>query len=92
MALRIEEKNGVFFLDGIINSDTSQAFKNHMDFIMETYGNVTINIDKVNEIDLNGLSVLKQFYTQSNRNAKDFFIVGYCCKEIYNDFKYDQSA
>lgn len=92
MALRIEEKNGVFFIDGIINSDTSQAFKNHMDFIMETYGNVTINIDKVNEIDLNGLSVLKQFYTHSNRNAKDFFIVGYGCKEIYDDFKYDQSA
>ncbi|MBO6605720.1 STAS domain-containing protein [Psychroserpens sp.] len=92
MALRIEEKNDVFFLDGILNSDTSQVFKKHMDFIMETNGYVTINIDKLNEIDLNGLSVLKQFYRQSNKNAKDFFIVGYGCKEIYGEFKYDQSA
>ncbi len=59
---------------------------------MGTYVNVTINIGKVNEIDLNGLSVLKQFHRQSNKNTNDFFIVGYGCKEIYDDFKYDQRA
>ncbi len=32
MALRIEEKNGVFFLDGTINSNTSKAFKKHMNY------------------------------------------------------------
>jgi len=92
MALQIIEKNGIFLLNGPINNKTSKSFKSHMDILINELEDITINIDKVNEIDEAGLMLLRQYHSKSLMDNKDFSIIGYGCKEIYQDFKLYQVA
>ena len=93
MALKITDQNGLFIIEGSINSVTSKHFENHLEEIINKNNKVTINIDKVNQIDSIGLSILKHFYNSCLRNYnKAFFIVGNGCKEIYDDFKIEESS
>lgn len=91
MALKITNQNGVFVAVGPINAATSKSFQNHLNILIEKYKKVTINIDDVNQIDTNGLSVLKEFYLRGLRYNRDFSIVGYGCKEIHNEFKLEEA-
>ena len=92
MALKIIEQNGIFIAEGSINSATSEFFQNHFNDIIDKYKKVTINIDKVNQIDRIGLSVLRKFYINGLRYNRDFSIVGFGCKEIYDEFKFEEVA
>ena len=91
MALNVTDQNGTFAASGPINATTSESFRNHLNNIIEKYRNMTINIDGVNQIDAAGLSVLKEFYLRGFRYNRDFSIVGYGCKEIYNEFKFEEA-
>ena len=92
MALIVTDQNGIFTVSGSINSTTSESFRNHLDTIINSYKNVTINIDNVNQIDANGLSVLREFYLDGLRYNRDFFIIGNGCKEIYDEFKFEKAV
>ena len=59
MALQILEKNGTFELCGKLNTNTSQSFITHFQYLIKTFKNVTINIDKVKAIDASGVEALK---------------------------------
>lgn len=86
MALKITEDKGIFILDGPINSETVMSLKSHLDYLTAKFNRVTINIDKVNEIDVKGMSILRQFHLNSFETKSSFSIVGFGCKEIYDDF------
>ena len=90
MALKITEENFVFVVEGPINAITTESFQNQLNIIMDNYKKVTINIDKVNEIDANGLSILREFYLNGLRYNRDYSIVGYSCKAIYDQFKFNR--
>lgn len=92
MVLKITEQNFVFVVEGPINAITSESFQNQLNIIMDNYKKVTINIDKVNQIDGIGLSVLREFYLNGLRYNRDFSIVGFGCKEIYDEFKFEDVA
>ncbi len=92
MALKIKEKGGVFFLEGPMNCETAQDFKKHLTFIMKHNEQITVDIEKVNEIDNSGLSVLREFYSNSLNQNRKFYITGYGCKEIYDDFRGNKIA
>lgn len=92
MALKITENKNVFDIEGVLTSSTTQLFKKHMDALFKINGDITINIEKVYEIDIAGLAILKQFYKNSIKNNRCFTIIGYGCKEIYYDFKTDYVA
>ncbi len=87
MALQINFKNGVCMIDGSINTTTAKMFKRHIRALMDKLGEVTINIENVKEIDVTGLSVLREFYVNQKKNKNVFSIIGHGCKEIYHDFK-----
>ena len=60
---------------------------------MVKYNKVTINIDKVDQIDVIGLSVLKHFYLSCLMNYnRAFYIVGNGCKEIYDEFRFEKAS
>ena len=92
MALQIKENNGVFELEGAINNATAQSFKMHMNALMLSNQQITINIEKVDEIDITGLKALKELYMNSKGKDQSFYIVGYGCKEIYHDFRTSYAA
>ena len=93
MALTITEQNGIFNIEGSIINTTSKYFKIHMSEILKKYNKVTINIDKVSQIDEAGLSVLRYFHISSlMKYNRAFYIVGNGCKEIYDDFRFNKVA
>lgn len=92
MALTLRDQDGVFVAAGSINKATSESFQLHLNTIFDQYKSVTINIDEVNQIDANGLSVLKEFYLIGLRYNRNFFIIGNGCKEIYDEFKFDAAV
>lgn len=92
MALKIVEQQGTFFIQGRINNTTAANFKSHFEYLMEINNELTLNIDAIEEIDVEGLSALHELYTQALIYKKEFFIVGNGCKEIYDEFKYSMAV
>tara|TARA_B100000809_G_scaffold264621_1_gene320952 strand:- start:2724 stop:3002 length:279 start_codon:yes stop_codon:yes gene_type:complete len=83
MALQILEKNGTFELCGNLNTKTSRSFIIHFEYLINTLKDVTINIDKIKAIDINGVEALKTLIAISLKNNCILSIIGKGCKDIY---------
>ncbi len=92
MALQILENNGTFYLKGSIDTSTSQSLISHFKHTVGIIKEVTVNIDKVTMIDANGVTALKKLFLTALNNKKIFSIVGYGCKDLYNDFNAPSAA
>ncbi|SFD04514.1 STAS domain-containing protein [Algibacter pectinivorans] len=83
MSLNIKENNGVFLLEGIVNTATSKKFKDRLEFLLTYTKSVTINIEKVSAIDNHGLHVIQELFQIAKTKNKSFSVIGYGCKTIY---------
>jgi len=92
MALTISKINDVFKVKGSINTNTAKSFQTHLEMVMNTQGELTIDINDVKEIDTRGLKALKALYHFALVHSREFYILGNGCKEIYDDFKTHMSA
>ncbi|MFS4482934.1 STAS domain-containing protein [Hyunsoonleella sp. 2307UL5-6] len=92
MSLKIKENNTTFFIEGSINASTANQFKNHMEFLILYKKELTINIDNVAAIDSSGMQVFRDLYKTAIANNKKFVVVGYGCKEIFQDFETSVAA
>ena len=85
MALTIKEQNGIFFAQGIINSSTSELFKNHIEFLLNFQNSLEINIDAITKIDTNGLLAFYKLYKKALIYNIDFKITGKGCEELLQE-------
>ncbi len=92
MALTIKENNGEFLVEGAINASTAKHFQNHCEMLLNALGNLTINIEKITQIDKSGLQALKAIYDRAITYNKNFYMVGVGCKEIYDEFRLNAAA
>jgi len=92
MALQILECNRTFYITGKINTTTVNSFITHFKHMLRKYDEVTINIDKVKEIDKSGVEAFKTLHTNATENQKELSITGYGCKDIYYEFTYHKTA
>ena len=92
MALQITEQRNAFMLQGAINQTTSKSFMQHFEFLLQLNNELTIDINNVHEIDSDGMDALKALYGHALVANKKFNIVGYGCKEIYDEFRYKSVA
>lgn len=93
MALQILNNNGTVYLQGNINASTAQNLVSHFNYLMkDSKKEVTVDIDKVTEIDASGVLALKTLFLKALRNKKTFSIVGYGCKELHTDFNTPSAA
>ena len=92
MALQILENEGIFHLEGSLNSSTTRSFITHFEYMISTIKKVKINIDKIKDIDESGLSAFKNLMTIALKNNKLFCIVGDGSKDIYEDYSYSNVA
>ncbi|WP_299886037.1 STAS domain-containing protein [uncultured Lacinutrix sp.] len=92
MALQILENNGTFHLSGNLNATTSRAFIIHFEHVINSFKKVTVNIEKVKEIDTNGVAAFKTLLANALRENKLFSVIGNGCKDIYNEFNHSQMA
>jgi len=92
MTLQIFKKNGIFYLNGKLNSSTLKSFTTYFEYNLSQNKNVTINIDDVIEIDKSCLEAMRNFTKVAILKQKVFSIEGNGCKEIYDDFKQTNRA
>ena len=83
MLLTIKENNGIFLVEGVITNATIEQFKNHVEFLMVYTKSLTLNIDNVMAIDKKGVKLIGELFKKAQFHKKEFSIVGYGCKEIY---------
>ncbi|WP_435415304.1 hypothetical protein [Polaribacter aestuariivivens] len=86
MSLQISEQNGTFHLNGKLNASTLNFFNTYFEYNLSQEKSIVVNIDKVIEIDKNGVEAFRNFTKNAFLNQKVFQIVGNGCKEIYDDF------
>ncbi|MBU3821265.1 hypothetical protein KO566_04265 [Flavobacteriaceae bacterium XHP0103] len=92
MALTIKQQNSFFNVEGNINSSTVKQFKNHLEFLILYTKSLTINIDNVKEIDKDGMKAFHYLFAKALNYKKKFEIIGYGCKDIYEDIQYNHAA
>ncbi|MDO6596003.1 STAS domain-containing protein [Oceanihabitans sp. 2_MG-2023] len=92
MPLTITEENNTIILEGVLNTNTISGFKNHFNVILNTNKAVTLDMDKVTEIDASGMYTLKEMYRNAIHSNNIFFVIGSGCKDVYEDFKYPNVA
>lgn len=86
MALEIIQKEEIFYLKGQLNVISKLAFITHFNQLFRKQNKITVNIEDVNDIDKQGLQVLFFMMEKAEKYNKTFSIVGYGCKEIYDQF------
>ncbi len=92
MALIITQQDNTIILKGSLNTATINNFKIHFGCIVNTLKSVTLNIDKVTDIDECALQTLKTMYVNGVVNQQMFFVEGKRSEEIYEAFVYPQVA
>lgn len=76
MALTITEKNNVFIVEGSINASTSKSLINHCKSFLKAFGEVSIDLQQIAHIDMNGLLAIKSLYAFAQKSKTNFFVVG----------------
>ncbi|AEH01191.1 hypothetical protein [Lacinutrix sp. 5H-3-7-4] len=92
MTLQILENNGVFYLEGDLIANTTRSFIIYFEYKIKTMEAVTVNIEKLNLIDKNGVAALTTLLANALREENKFVVTGIGCKDIYEDFNYQNVA
>ena len=87
MSLQISKQNGIFYLDGRINSTTLKSFKTYFKYNLSQSKKIIINIDNVLEIDRSGVDAIYNFIKKAISKQKIFSVIGHGSKDIYDCIK-----
>ena len=85
MSLKISKKKSVYFMKGRITKSTVNLFLIYFKKKLFKKEKIVLNIDAIKQIDRIGLKALKEFIKEGVGRSKEVFIIGYGCKEIYDD-------
>lgn len=86
MAILIENQNNVFNIKGEINQFNAKILKSYVESQFHSFDRVVLNINDVKKIDKEGINILTSLYQVSMQKEKSFSIIGYGCKDIYDQF------
>lgn len=92
MALTITRKEKIFEVAGQINATTAGYFKTHFTITLNSSRGLTIDINKVTEIDASGIRALQSIYNDAQSWNKPFHIIGIGSKDIYDEFRSSKVA
>lgn len=88
----INECNGNFVVKGVVNVLSARCFRSKCEKLLNTHGELTINIEQITEIDKAGLVAIRTLYDNALNHNRGFYMVGVGCKEIYDEFRYTVAA
>ncbi|RCS27254.1 hypothetical protein DUT90_09150 [Polaribacter sp. WD7] len=86
MALQITQKKGAYYLKGQINVMSKLVLITYFNQLFRKENKIVINIEEINAIDKQGLQALFFMMDKAEKSNKIFSIVGYGCKDIYDQF------
>ncbi|MCA0132598.1 STAS domain-containing protein [Winogradskyella alexanderae] len=76
MALTITEINGIFTVEGMVNSTTANQLKNYCETLLNTCGKVIIDLQHIAFMDINGLMTLRELYAYAKSSNTVFSVLG----------------
>ena len=85
MSLKISKKKSVYLIKGRITKSTVNLFSAYFKKKLGKKKKIVLNIDAIKQIDSMGLKALKEVVKEGAKKSKEVFIIGYGCKEIYDD-------
>ena len=85
MALTIRENNGIFLVEGAINTSTRKNFQKHCETLLNAFGELTIHIENVTEIDESGINAIQSIYKNALKLNRGFMVIGNISKYIYDE-------
>ena len=92
MALTITRNDKIFKVEGPINSSTASFFKTHFAITLNSLSGLSIDINKVTEIDDKGLLAIKSLFENSITWNKPFSIIGEGSNLVYDALNYSSVA
>lgn len=92
MALLITRNNNIFEVEGNLNNTTSSYFIAHLSLSLNSSNGLSIDINKVKEIDSNGIKALEEIFNKAKSWDKPFYIIGENSEKVYDQFKYNNVA
>lgn len=92
MTLTITKNEQLFEVTGQINATTASYFKCHFVIALNSLSGLSIDINKVIEIDDTGMQAIKTIYTKAEQWKKPFKIIGFGSKDIYNELRFQKTA
>tara|TARA_R110002051_G_scaffold301713_1_gene369677 strand:+ start:4080 stop:4382 length:303 start_codon:yes stop_codon:yes gene_type:complete len=76
MALQITETRGMFSVHGALNTNNAGILSRHMSMFINPKNPVTLNLERVEAIDLNAAYTLQKLYVNAMRNNSILTIIG----------------
>lgn len=76
MALRIEDKNGLFEISGRVTSQNLGILRTYFQAILEKTEHLLVSIEKVTEMDSSAAHFFERFYREVAGDNKVIHIIG----------------
>ncbi|MEC4003990.1 STAS domain-containing protein [Flavobacterium sp. SUN052] len=76
MALQITNNSGILEINGNLNSQNTNSFNNYFNALLESTNFITISLNNVVEMDINGLNTIVGLYKKALTKNSIFYIIG----------------
>lgn len=87
MILTIKKNHGLFSVAGAINSETAQHFQTYFENVLEKSGDLTIDIENINEIDEDGINAIGVLYNNARNFERGLLIIGHVSQHILESIR-----
>lgn len=92
MDLQITSCNNFYKVKGHLNKSNVNIFIHEFENIFDSTETLTISIKDIESMDKYGVDALSKLHAEALMKNKQFSIIGYGCKELYDHFKTEAAA
>lgn len=90
MALSITKQSGIYEINGVLNSQNMNSLKHYFELLIEQSVYIKMSLNKIIDLDSNGVQFISSLYRIAVEKNKIFFIVGLNNKELVSLFKKEE--
>lgn len=90
MNLIIKQKNNHFELTGFLTRQNLPRFQRRFQDIFQKHSEVKVNIEGLKSIDHFGVMALAKLHNHALAKDKEFSIIGYGSKDLYEEFQSEE--
>jgi anti-anti-sigma factor len=76
MALQITNNSGILEINGSLNAQNTKSFQNYFEALLHNSKMITISLNNVIDMDINGLHTIVNLYKKALVSNKVFYIIG----------------
>lgn len=90
MALSVTKQSGIYEISGALNYQNMKSLKHYFELLIEQSSYIKMSLNKIIDLDNNGVQFISSLYRKAVENNKIFFIVGLNNKKLVALFKKEE--